>query len=61
MLKSKSSAKVDLLNNRTKDKKHEETKLKKILGIEKRFYNRQRLHQTLGYVSPMQFEAATVP
>lgn len=25
------------------------------------FYNRQRLHQTLGYVSPMQFEARHVP
>ena len=25
------------------------------------FYNRQRLHQTLGYVSPVQFEATTVP
>jgi transposase InsO family protein len=25
------------------------------------FYNRQRLHQTLGYVSPVQFEAACVP
>lgn len=25
------------------------------------FYNRQRLHQTLGYVSPIQFEAACVP
>jgi putative transposase len=25
------------------------------------FYNRQRLHQTLGYVSPVQFEAASVP
>ena len=25
------------------------------------FYNRQRLHQTLGYVSPMQFEERSVP
>jgi putative transposase len=25
------------------------------------FYNRQRLHQTLGYVSPVQFEASRVP
>lgn len=25
------------------------------------FYNRQRLHQTLGYVSPVQFEASCVP
>jgi transposase InsO family protein len=25
------------------------------------FYNRQRLHQTLGYVSPVQFEATSVP
>jgi transposase InsO family protein len=25
------------------------------------FYNRQRLHQTLGYVSPVQFEAGYVP
>ncbi len=25
------------------------------------FYNRQRLHQTLGYVSPVQFEAAYAP
>jgi transposase InsO family protein len=24
------------------------------------FYNRQRRHQTLGYVSPMQFEQMTV-
>ena len=25
------------------------------------FYNRQRLHQTLGYVSPRQFESRRVP
>ena len=25
------------------------------------FYNRQRLHQTLGYMSPVQYEAAYVP
>lgn len=25
------------------------------------FYNRQRLHQTLGYVSPVQFEARHIP
>ena len=25
------------------------------------FYNRQRLHQTLGYVSPMEFEAKRLP
>jgi transposase InsO family protein len=25
------------------------------------FYNRHRLHQTLGYVSPMQFEARRLP
>ncbi|MGH7773680.1 MAG: IS3 family transposase [Candidatus Binatia bacterium] len=25
------------------------------------FYNRQRLHQSLGYISPVQFEAKCIP
>lgn len=33
----------------------------KVFEFIEEFYNRPRLHQTLGYISPVQFEAAYVP
>lgn len=50
-----STLKQDLVHGRDY-RSHEEARVEIFEFIEV-FYNRQRLHQTLGYVSPMQFEA----